>query len=105
MVFTGNDKKKKVDPDKADADKPADADADKKADDDKPASDSATPAPDADAPKAEEKPAADEPGTIKEKPGGCGCRLADDGHDSGAGLAFAALAVSGVVLRRRKRAA
>ncbi len=105
MVFTGNDKKKKVDPDKPDADKPADADADKKADDDKPASDSATPAPDADAPKAEEKPAADEPGAIKEKPGGCGCRLADSGHDSGAGLAFAALALSGVVLRRRKRAA
>jgi MYXO-CTERM domain-containing protein len=105
MVFTGNDKKKKVDADKPDADKPADADADKKADADKPASDGATPAPAADAPKAEDKPAADEPGTIKEKPGGCGCRLADTGHDSGAGLAFAALALSGVVLRRRKRAA
>lgn len=106
MVFSGGDKKKKVDADKPDADKPAAADADKKAEDtDKPASDSATPAPEADSPKADDKPPADEPGTIKEKPGGCGCRLADAGHDSGAGLAFAALALSGVVLRRRKRAA
>jgi MYXO-CTERM domain-containing protein len=105
MVFSGGDKKKKVDADKPDAAKPADADADKKADTDKPASDSATPATEADAPKADDKPPADEPGTIKEKPGGCGCRLADTGHDSGAGLAFAALALSGVVLRRRKRVA
>ena len=105
MVFSGGDKKKKVDADKPDAAKPADADAGKKADTDKPASDSATPAADADAPKAEDKPPADEPGTIKEKPGGCGCRLADAGHDNGAGLAFAALALSVVVLRRRKRAA
>jgi len=105
MVFSGGDKKKKVDADKPDADKAADADADKKADSDKPAGDSSAPAPEADSPKAEDKPAADEPGTIKEKPGGCGCRLADTGHDSGAGLAFAALALSGIVLRRRKRAA
>ncbi|HEY1532972.1 MAG TPA: MYXO-CTERM sorting domain-containing protein, partial [Polyangiaceae bacterium] len=106
MVFSGGDKKKKVDADKPDADKPAAADADKKAEDtDKPASDSATPAPEADSPKADDKPPADEPGTIKEKPGGCGCRLADTGNDSGAGLVFAALALSGVVLRRRKRAA
>jgi MYXO-CTERM domain-containing protein len=106
MVFSGGDKKKKVDADKPDADKAAaaDADGDKKADSDKPAGDSSAPAPEADSPKAEAKPA-DEPGTIKEKPGGCGCRLADTGHDGGAGLAFAALALSGVVLRRRKRAA
>ena len=105
MVFSGSDKKKKVDADKPDADKAAAADADKKADSDKPAGDSSAPAPEADAPKAEDKPAAEEPGTIKEKPGGCGCRLADTGHDSGSGLAFAALALSGVVLRRRQRAA
>jgi len=103
MVFTGNDKKKKVDADKpADADKAADTD--KKAEADEPSGDGATPAPEANAPKAEDKPAADEPGTIKEKPGGCGCRLADTGHDGGAGLAFAALAFSGIVLRRRQRA-
>jgi len=105
MVFSGSDKKKKVDADKPDADKAAAADADKKADSDKPAGDSSAPAPEADAPKAEDKPAAEEPGTIKEKPGGCGCRLADTGHDSGSGLAFAALALAGVVLRRRQRAA
>jgi hypothetical protein len=72
--------------------------------------------------KSEDKPAAeseaasdsekskddsgDQPQTIKEKPGGCSVRrLADSGHESGAGLAFAALAVSSVMLRRRKRAA
>ena len=48
----------------------------------------------------------DAPGTIKEKPGGCGCRLAESGRDGGAGLGFAALVLSSVLLRRsRKRAA
>jgi MYXO-CTERM domain-containing protein len=105
MVFSGGDKKKKVDPDKPADDKKTDAADDKKADSDKPASDSAPPAPEADSPKTDDKPAASEPGTIKEKPGGCGCRLADAGHDGNAGLALAALALSSVVLRRRKRAA
>jgi MYXO-CTERM domain-containing protein len=103
MVFSGNDKKKKPDADtkKADDDKAAASD-DKKTDDAKPASDSDAPAPAADAPKADDKPS-DEPGTIKEKPGGCGCRLADTSQSSGAGLGFAALALSSVVLRRRKK--
>ncbi|MEO8902529.1 MAG: hypothetical protein ABI627_13470 [Polyangiaceae bacterium] len=104
MVFGNGEKKVKKDEKKSGDDKPA-AD-DKKATDDKPASDSDTPAADADASsKAADKPS-DEPGTIKEKPGGCGIRLADAGHDSNAGLAFAALALSSVLLRRRaKRAA
>jgi MYXO-CTERM domain-containing protein len=107
MVFSGGDKKKKDAP-KADAPKSDDdkaASDDKKADSDKPAADGDGPAPAADPPKADDKPAADEPGTIKEKPGGCGCRLADTRHDSGAGLAFAALALSGIVLRRRHKPA
>ena len=102
MVFGNGEKKVKKDV-KAGDDKPA-AD-DKKATDDKAASDSDSSAasPDADAPpKTDDKPS-DEPGTIKEKPGGCGCRLADAGHDSNAGLAFAALAVSCVLLRRRSK--
>ena len=103
MVFSGEKKKEK----KADDAKPADDKAasgdDKKSDDSKPASDSDTPAPAADAPA--DKPASDEPQTIKEKPGGCGCRVAGEGRDNEAGLAFAALAVSAVLLRRKKRAA
>jgi MYXO-CTERM domain-containing protein len=106
MVFSGGDKKKKDAP-KADAPKSDDdkaASDDKKADSDKPAADGDGSAPAADPPKADDKPAT-EPGTIKEKPGGCGCRLADTRHDSGAGLAFAALALSGIVLRRRHKPA
>ena len=104
MVFTGNDKKKKADADakKADADKD---DAKKSAGDDKDdakAKDSESAPPASDAAKPEEKPS-DEPGTIKEKPGGCGCRLADTSQSGGAGLAFAALALSAVVLRRRNK--
>ena len=108
MVFTGNDKKKKPDADTKkvaddkDDDKKAASD-DKKANDEKPASDSDTPPP-ADSPKPDEKPS-DEPGTIKEKPGGCGCRLADTTESSGAGLGFAALALSSAALRRRKKRA
>ena len=105
MVFGNGEKKVKKDEKKAD-DKPAASD-DKKASDDKPAADGDSPAasPEADAPKADDKPS-DEAGTIKEKPGGCGCRLAETSHDSNAGLAFAALALSSVLLRRRgKRAA
>lgn len=50
--------------------------------------------------------AADQPQTIKEKPGGCAIRsLAAQGSGSDAGVAFAALALSSVLLRRRKRAA
>jgi MYXO-CTERM domain-containing protein len=103
MVFTGNDKKKKPDDTKkVDDDKPA-ASADKKSDDDKPASDSPAPAADSDsAAKSDDKPA-DEPGTIKEKPGGCGCVVAG-GESGSAGLGLTLLGLSTVLLRRRKRA-
>jgi MYXO-CTERM domain-containing protein len=111
MVFGNGEKKVKKDDKKADGDKKADddkkADGDKKADDDKKADgdSAATPNADTDAAKTDGKPS-DEAGTIKEKPGGCGCRLADVGHDGNAGLAFAALALSCTLFRRRsKRAA
>jgi MYXO-CTERM domain-containing protein len=108
MVFSGNDKdkKKKADSDtKKVADDKAAGGDDKKADDAKPAGDSDTPAPTAaDTPKVDDKPS-DEPGTIKQKPGGCGCRLADTNESSSAGLGFAALVLSSVVLRRRKKRA
>lgn len=71
---------------------------------DKPAAESE--AASADSEKSKDDASSDQPQTIKEKPGGCSVRgLARDGHESGAGLAFAALAFSSVVLRRRKRAA
>jgi LPXTG-motif cell wall-anchored protein len=105
MVFSGGEKKKKADAPKADASDDKTASADKTADSDKPAADTdSAPAPAADAPAADEKPA-DEPGTIKQKPGGCGCRLADTGQNGNAGLALAGLTVASVVLRRRKRRA
>jgi len=103
MVFSGEKKKEK----KADDSKPADssdkaASDDKKADDSKPADSSDTPAPAAE--PAADKPASDEPQTIKQKPGGCGCRVVGVGHGDEASLAFAALAASAVLLRRKKRA-
>lgn len=97
MEFKGEKKAKK-------ADKPKDEDKakDEAAKEDKPAADS-EPAADADKPKDS---SGDQPQTIKEKPGGCAIRnLADNGRESDVGLAFAALAVTSVVLRRRKRAA
>jgi len=97
MEFKGEKKKKdskaedkaKSDTAKEDADKPAAAESE------------AAPS-DSDKPKAD----ADQPQTIKEKPGGCAIRsLGENAPHSDAGLAFAALAVSSVLLRRRKRAA
>jgi MYXO-CTERM domain-containing protein len=109
MVFSGNDKKKKAadsDDKKAAADKDKDTDDKKVASDDKPADEDKKPsesAPAADDSKTDEKPSS-EPGTIKEKPGGCGCRVAGTTNDGNAGLGFLALGVSSVLLRRRKRA-
>ncbi|HET7541085.1 MAG TPA: hypothetical protein VFK05_14480 [Polyangiaceae bacterium] len=95
MEFKGEKKAKK---DSKAEDKKSDA---AKEDADKPAEKEAAPA-DSDKPKAD----ADQPQTIKEKPGGCAVRALGAGaHDSDAGLAFAALAISSVLLRRRKRAA
>jgi hypothetical protein len=106
MVFSGGDKKKKdtakKDDSKGDKSDDKAADTDKKADDEKPAAED-TSAPAADTDKKEAP--ADEPQTIKEKPGGCGCRLADDGTGSASGLGSAALALGSVVLRRRRKRA
>lgn len=98
MEFKGEKKAKK-------ADKPKEEDKAKEdgAKDEKPAAESES-AGESDKPKDGES--SDQPQTIKKKPGGCAIRsLADGGHDNGAGIAFTALAVSSVLLRRRKRAA
>jgi hypothetical protein len=108
MVFSGNDKKKKdadkKDDAKSDESKKDDAKSDDKSEaeaksaDDKPKAESG-------APPGDDQPKADAAGTIKEKPGGCGCHLAESGQGSGTGLGFAALALSCVVLRRRRKRA
>lgn len=97
MEFKGEKKAKK---DAKKEDKAEDKSKDDSAkESDKPAESEATDDAKPDAPS-------DQPQTIKEKPGGCAFRrLADAGHDSDVGLAFAALAATSVALRRRKRAA
>ena len=101
MVFTGGEKKKK-DALKAEEKKAEDAPADEKKADEKPASD----APSDEADKPRDEAPSDEAGTIKEKPGGCGCRMADSaGRGGGLGLAVAGIAVSSVMLRRRRKRA
>jgi hypothetical protein len=95
MEFKGEKKKAKTE------DKPKD---DAAKEDDKPAADSEAGPADSEKPK-DEAPA-DQPQTIKEKPGGCSFRALTRGqHDSQVGLAITALALSSVMLRRRKRAA
>ena len=97
MEFKGEKKKKDA---AKDSDKPKD---DAAKDGNKAADSEAAPA-DSDKPK--DDAASDQPQTIKEKPGGCSFRPATGGaREREVGLAFAALAVSGVMLRRRKRAA
>jgi hypothetical protein len=95
MEFKGEKKKAKTE------EKPKDEAA---KEGDKPAAESeAAPA---DSEKSKDEAPSDQPQTIKEKPGGCSFRQLPRGdRDSGAGLAFAALAVTSVMLRRRKRAA
>ena len=96
MEFKGEKKAKKA---AKSEDKPKDEAAKES---DKPASDSEAAPADSDKPQAD----SEQPQTIKEKPGGCALgALGNRSHDRGVGLAFTALAVSSVVLRRRKRAA
>jgi MYXO-CTERM domain-containing protein len=101
MVFSGGDKKKK---DTAKKDDDKSADTDKKADEDKAAASNEAAAPAADDADKKEAPA-DEPQTIKEKPGGCGCRLADNSTSGASGMSFAALALGSIALRRRRKRA
>ncbi|HKO52230.1 MAG TPA: hypothetical protein VJV79_31195 [Polyangiaceae bacterium] len=97
MEFKGEKKKKE-------AAKTEDKPKDDAKEAEKPAAESEAGSTDSEKPKDEAS--GDQPQTIKEKPGGCSVRrLADHDQDSGVGLAFAALAVSSVLLRRRKRAA
>jgi MYXO-CTERM domain-containing protein len=119
MVFSGKEGKKKKKDDgegKSDSDKPkdegdkpksdTDSEGSKKSDDSGAGSDSGSA--DSSDGGGKEKAASDEgdeAGTIKEKPGGCGCRL-EDNRSSGNGpaAALAALVAFGIVLRRRARA-
>jgi len=97
MEFKGEKKAKKD----AKAEEKPKSDAAKE-DTDKPAADSE--ASESEKPKTDAP--SDQPQTIKEKPGGCAIRrLGGTDRDRDLGLAFAALAVTSVVVRRRRRAA
>lgn len=103
MVFADpKDKKKKKDAeggekkdDKGEGDKKDDKSEGGEAKKDEPAVDEKSDEPTPDT--KEEKP-----GEVKEKPGGCGCRLADTRGRSGAGLALG-LAGLGLLAARRRR--
>jgi MYXO-CTERM domain-containing protein len=105
MVFTGKKKEKKDDGGAAKEgeekkDDGAADEAEKSGDEAAPAESSDTPAPGA------EDDSGDEPepaGEIKEKPGGCGCRLEDTRSSGSSALVLGALL--GLALLRRRRAA
>jgi hypothetical protein len=113
MVFEGKKKKDKDDKGKAkdeggdkpkeDADKPkedSDSGSSKKSSDDSGAASDDSGSKDEGSSKADDS---DSPSTIKEKPGGCGCRIEQNRSDS-SGSALAALSLAlglGVLARRR----
>jgi MYXO-CTERM domain-containing protein len=103
MVFTGKKKEKKSDAAKegAEGEKAAGVEGSdaEKSGEGEPSSEAAGPAPGA------EDDSGDEPepaGEIKEKPGGCGCRLEDTQRSGNSGLILAALL--GLALLRRRAA-
>jgi MYXO-CTERM domain-containing protein len=118
MVFSGKEGKKKKKDDgesKSDGDKPkdegdkpksdADSEGGSKKSDDSSASDSGSGDSDGAGKEKASSDDSDEAGTIKEKPGGCGCRLEDNRASGNApAAALAALVALGIVLRRRARA-
>lgn len=106
MVFSGGEKKKKdtAKKDEAKSDEKPEADG-KKASDEKSAGDTDAPAADKDAEKPTTDGKSDQPGTIKEKPGGCAVRLEGSAHDGEAQFGFAVLLLSGIALRRRQKRA
>jgi MYXO-CTERM domain-containing protein len=104
MVFSGKDKKKddakKDDAKKDDSAKSDGADSgDKPADSDQAKDDAAA--------SGAAKPSEDEakgPPPIEEKPGGCGCRLAGAGHESGVAGVLLLLGLAGALGQRRRSA-
>jgi MYXO-CTERM domain-containing protein len=103
MVFTGKEKKKKdegaKEGDAKDAAEKSDAPPAEEAADE-PAGETS---PSEEPPADEAGPGDEHEGEIKEKPGGCGCRLEDAQSSGNAGLA--ALALLGLAFLRRRRAA
>ncbi len=109
MVFTGKEKKKKD----GDAAKEGDAAGDKPKDDGASAEKSESGGDSAPASPSEEPPAdetgadnsGDEPeGEVKEKPGGCGCRIEDTQRGGGSALLLALGLGAGLIMRRRRLA-
>jgi MYXO-CTERM domain-containing protein len=103
MVFADKGKKKK-DGDKADEKKDESGDkADEKKDE---SGDKADEKKDETTSPAEQPPdeenADEKPGEVKQKPGGCGCRLADSSNSSWSGLALLALGLAALGMRRSR---
>lgn len=97
MVFTGNEKKKKKEEPAEKKEEPASQAEESSASGESSESDSA--ASEGEGEGAEEE--SDPPQEIKEKPGGCGCRL--EGTESGGSAAgLLALGLAGLALGRRK---
>jgi MYXO-CTERM domain-containing protein len=103
MVFTGKEKKKDDKP--KEADKPKEEAAEEKAaEETEPAAEETAAAEDS-AEAAEDTEAAedDDPdGEIKEKPGGCGCRIEDTRNAGGAPLVLGLALFAGLFARRRR---
>ena len=104
IVFSGEKKKKKAEDKKENAEGSENADAKKATKKtegaEEPAEQGAAAKEDAPPPA---DPAADSPETIKEKPGGCGCRVPGGNENPASRGLFVLAAASGLALARRRR--
>jgi MYXO-CTERM domain-containing protein len=101
MVFSGGDKKKK-DAAKEEAAKKQESPApDAKAAKEGESHEHGDAPADEDTAKSKDETKSDEPGTIKEKPGGCGCRVAGTDQGGAAGIGLSTLLLACFVARRR----
>ncbi len=103
MVFSGEKKKKKkegeADAKKDESGEKAEAAEEKKNQEEPDKQDSAS-----ESDSAQSEDSDDQPQTVKEKPGGCGCRVADRQDDGTGRMALPLLFGLGVLVLRRRRA-
>jgi MYXO-CTERM domain-containing protein len=100
MVFTGKKKEKKDEAKAGEGEKPKEGGAAEGDAPERGSSESDSAPVQDDAALAEDEPAPD--GEIKEKPGGCGCRI-EDAPQTGSSALFAALALAAALVLRRRR--
>jgi MYXO-CTERM domain-containing protein len=102
IVFTGEKKKKKKDDKKDESREAAGSEESDAAGQDESAGDQGDPEYASDAEDPDYTPDADKPQTIKEKPGGCGCRVGKSRGDVSSLLGFLALGAL-LAFRRQRR--